>query len=296
MPCEKDIKFLIADIDPMDIEYLKKYGNIQENEAIKFDFKRLRNGNDLVLNEEMKKILPNGFHYRFDGSVNSFRIFGRIALLEHGNFQKFYETLKNTIESFDVSKGLCIHIVTSIFGGTGSGILIDIPYMIRHILKTLGFEKNQIHLSARLLLVPNGFFCSTRENGYATLKEVNYFMQLTESKESFTFAYPEPMGEFESHENIFDSCLLFDLNEDEKYPNEFFDIGYDIFQSINCPEKQTVGQFMRKEKHLQICEYLADLETRYNSFFRFGLHTNENMNPSWQEYPPVTGENTLLYF
>jgi hypothetical protein len=70
-----------------------------------------------------------------------------------------------------------VYLVTSLAGGTGSGMFIDLAYAVRHLLKKLGQEAAEV---VGLFLVPGGDDHDPRRgpelaNAFAALTELNHF-------------------------------------------------------------------------------------------------------------------------
>lgn len=108
---------------------------------------------------------------------------------------------------------LRVFILTGIAGGTGSGTVVDLTYLIRDAIPN--------HLDDRtrycgfVLLPPTGKSKSQVEidhgnsNGYAALKEINHFMTLKQRGDSYSFTYGDGSTVF-SEKPIFDTCYLLD--------------------------------------------------------------------------------------
>lgn len=111
-----------------------------------------------------------------------------------------------------------IFFLTGISGGTGSGTIVDLAFLTRHYLKNiLGNIMHKVSFSAYLFL-PSA--CSDAQvsaqeavngnrNAYAALKEIDYFMTLTDRNEHFTMDYGTvSAANVEVSDNIFDFCTL----------------------------------------------------------------------------------------
>ncbi|MEL6107029.1 MAG: tubulin-like doman-containing protein [Planctomycetota bacterium] len=115
-----------------------------------------------------------------NASTGGMRPLGRMALVDHG--EKVMQTLTTTIEQLKASCGadadVKIYVVGSLAGGTGSGIFIDVVYLLRHLLDELGMEQEQI-LS---LLTTNPFrgdpaLPLSLHSMKAALSELGHFMR-----------------------------------------------------------------------------------------------------------------------
>ncbi|MBQ7707005.1 MAG: hypothetical protein IJT72_04405 [Lachnospiraceae bacterium] len=118
---------------------------------------------------------------------------------------------------------LDIIIVSSISGGTGSGILSDLAYNIKAFGKSKRLKDYRV---GACLLTPDVMFADRfisdntelknllNANAYATLKEIDYFMRITTRDEAYTFE--STTHRLSMKENIFDSCMIVTGKQDEQ--------------------------------------------------------------------------------
>ena len=114
-------------------------------------------------------------------------------------------------------------IVSGIAGGTGSGILSDVAYNIRAYGKAKKWNNLRI---GGCLLTPDVLFghkavyedtelvARLNANGCATLKEVDYYMKLSEKDDNYTFI--SKSNKMVIRENLFDACMLVSGRKDEQ--------------------------------------------------------------------------------
>ncbi len=114
-------------------------------------------------------------------------------------------------------------IVSSVAGGTGSGILTDLTYNIRAYGKAKKWANLRV---GGCLLMPDVLFgnrdiSSDSEkmfrmmaNGYATMKEVDYFMKLSERDDAYSFE--STTHKMVIRENLFDACTLVSGKKDDQ--------------------------------------------------------------------------------
>lgn len=79
------------------------------------------------------------------GSTEGMRPLGRLALVDHGDMVQ--TKLRDSIDQLAQSAGdqtPSIYVVSSIAGGTGSGMYIDVVHMLRHLLDQAGLEACRI--------------------------------------------------------------------------------------------------------------------------------------------------------
>lgn len=114
-------------------------------------------------------------------------------------------------------------IVSGVAGGTGSGILSDVSYNIRAYGKAKKWNNLRI---GGCLLMPDVLYGTKavyddgelvsrlNANGCATLKEVDYYMRLSEKDDNYTFV--SKTNKMVIRENLFDSCMLVSGKKDEQ--------------------------------------------------------------------------------
>ncbi|MDD6136982.1 MAG: tubulin-like doman-containing protein [Lachnospiraceae bacterium] len=121
------------------------------------------------------------------------------------------------------NNSLDIILVSSVAGGTGSGILSDIAYNIRAYAKTRKFTNFRL---GGCLLMPDVLYSNIKikedmelmtllnANGYATLKEIDYYMRLKKHEKPYIFE--STTHRISMCENIFDCCMLVSGKKDEQ--------------------------------------------------------------------------------
>ena len=161
------------------------------------------------------------------------RAISRLALnatIKSGNINALYNAIDELFlkDGGDLKQALRVVIVSSVAGGTGSGIAMIVGMLIREYLHEHYREKAAI-IRGYLLLpgVCDTFSpseserASLRRNGYATIKEINAFMlkasgfcMVRKDLERFKDIYvdvPTAAGEFKRLEGLpFDFCFLLD--------------------------------------------------------------------------------------
>ena len=137
---------------------------------------------------------------------------------------------------------LDVMLIGGLGGGTGSGILADVAYNIRAYARSKRWQNFRI---GGCLLTPDVLFANSaldwgkrsvlEANAYATLKELENLMTLTERGESYSFE--SGAHRLSMKENIFDSCMLVSGKEDDQgYLPEhviYSDIAYFLYK-LTC--------------------------------------------------------------
>ncbi len=160
-------------------------------------------------------IIPDGFTQALDGNgANQVRLAGRLTVMDLNLFSTIYNSIKRSISALQdfSTTTLDVHVVAGVGGGTGSGLCIDVPYIVRAVVRDLAIPKNKLRVFGHIYL-PNAYsgisnMEAAYRNGYAALKEIDYYMNLVSSGETFDALYPAPVGEFSSQEPIFTQCTL----------------------------------------------------------------------------------------
>jgi hypothetical protein len=148
------------------------------------------------------------------------RMFGRLAFCDYYRplMGKVHATLDAAVAADAMTQtetwtGLLrrtnrprVYVVTSLGGGTGSGMFLDVAYAVRHRLKRMGYESPEV---IGVLVVPpaDPFATSPQSlgNTYAALTELNYYSR---AETTFTAQYDERHGVLREKEPPFARCYL----------------------------------------------------------------------------------------
>ncbi len=186
---------------------------------------------DTPSNKYIKPWFPKDIPFKVmsgDEGAKQFRPIGRVYLFK--NIDKVFNQVDVVVKSLraalvgpeDVSKTINVFMISSICGGTGSGILLDMAYIVRHVVEVE--NASPLNLQAFLIL-PTAFhpFPVKDEtekqhlfaNGYGALKEIDYFMDPMRNT-TFEVQYSETRR-VSSSKQPFDVCYLID-DENEEFP------------------------------------------------------------------------------
>ena len=163
----------------------------------------------------IENIIPSGFKQALTGEgANQVRLAGRLTVMDINLFNIIYNAIKNAVSALQNfnSATLDVHVVAGVGGGSGSGMIIDIPYIVRAVVNSLVGQGGALRLFGHIYL-PNSYSGISNpraayRNGYAALKEIDYYMNIESIGETFDAKYPQPVGDFSSQENIFTQCTL----------------------------------------------------------------------------------------
>ena len=137
--------------------------------------------------------MPSGTLYKLSrnpGAAEGVRAFGRLALFDH--YRVIAQRVRQEIEAFmietpvnEANKNTKLglrtnrpraYIVTGLGGGTGSGMFLDIAFLLRHEMRQVGYFKPEIN---GIFFVPPATRSTARNaalgNTYAAFTELNHF-------------------------------------------------------------------------------------------------------------------------
>jgi len=148
------------------------------------------------------------------------RPLGRLSLFWHvetitRKLQSSVQRLTDLKLSFD-KKGINVFIISSVCGGTGSGSIIDMAYLTRNVIDKAGIDSEFCYINGVLGLpsvFPNVDKTGIESNAYATLTELDYFIQNGE----WTIDYGNPRVPTFSFSGIrpFNICYLIDARNEQ---------------------------------------------------------------------------------
>ncbi len=227
------IRLLAIDSDETSIEQLLSYGNLEKYETLSlYDptihtmFTKKATIPEYILKWLNEDFTPRQFEYRGIGV----RQIGRLVLSIPAVYSKVRNKIKETIlEYVNVSRcgNINIIFVTGISGATGGGTLVDLAYLTRDVMLELGRTPESYKMLSYLYMpsvqFKNGASTEAlRMNGYATLKELDYHMNL--DKNNGVYRWPFIEGEIKNtNKNVFDFCTLISTdckNEKDSIKNE----------------------------------------------------------------------------
>lgn len=146
---------------------------------------------------------------------------GRYLLFDTDGFTRILHALQTKLSKAYAAKSPALNSKINIFifagigGGTGSGTIIDIPYIVRTICKNNGWDAHKI---SGYIMMPDTYpnavqnkdsiLKSVQRNTYAALKEINYYMLLESMHGTDRFQYEYAGLNVNSTANIFNTCFL----------------------------------------------------------------------------------------
>lgn len=204
-----NVKYLIIDSNSSKIkDQWRTAAAIDEKEE--FFFIR---GNDKIrnlCNEEYIKSRQEFYwlnygYFSYDGndrrwwSNNGIRQLGRYLLVSSA--ERIYEKIKADIQSLlkeNRNRDLTVHICTGLSGATGSGIFLDVCYLVRLALQEMKkedavvcgyFFMPDVNISMPEIKMSSLLTEYIKVNGYTALQELDYCMNFSNNMDSFRMDY-----------------------------------------------------------------------------------------------------------
>lgn len=229
IPKYNDIKYLIIDSDAnkinagngriSDIDRNTEFFSIA-NKSIKATF-----GATEVMRSRHDLDWLDFEHISIDDAstgAGGIRQVGRFLLVDQA--EKAYAKIKSTMQSALVGSSgkLTVHICTGLSGGTGSGIFLDICYLVRQALKEIGkpessvcgyFFLPDVNLSVPVISADPLKSGYVGVNGYAALQELDYCMNFARNKDSFRMNYG--FRQIEDNQKPVDLCYLISTTDEQ---------------------------------------------------------------------------------
>jgi len=208
-------------------------------------------------NPAIKAWLPEKLPVRaITAGAKQIRPLGRLALFYHYDHDaKVRDRLQAVIRSLANIKlkgvigegaqvartrGVNVFIICSLCGGTGSGTVIDMAYLVRRLIEYSGIRQEYCFVNG-ILVLPQAFAMVASDaimaNAYASLRELNYYTR----EGGFSAEYPDGM-QVSVHNRPFNICYLVDaVNENGKMLTGLEDLAPMIAESIFLQIGSQVG-------------------------------------------------------
>ncbi len=169
------------------------------------------------INPDLPAMIKNDQDLLTGTGASAVRQIGRVTLFPQNTVEALQGRISYLVSQLTdtTADKLKVMIVSGISGGTGSGTIIDISYLIRHFIENMpGSIGKRTQYAGFILLPPTGRSTNPtdikkgNQNGYAALKEINQFMTLAEREEIYSHKYAGIT--VKSDKNLFDVCYLMD--------------------------------------------------------------------------------------
>jgi len=188
---------------------------------------------------------------------------------------------------------LYVFILVGCAGGTGSGIFIDIPYMIRKIAEQKGFEVENIGMiflpdvTLSDNLIDGSAALNIKANGFAALKELDYLMNIEQNGEMFEHTYADL--EIKTDRPPYDLCHLVSAKDEmgkllPSAKNYCMNVAAETIINFITSEEAVDGQ------SYTINSYLSNIENNKTAF----LMTHQQKQPVNYIYNTVGAASAQL--
>jgi serine/threonine protein kinase len=158
-----------------------------------------------------------------------------------------------------------VYVVTSLAGGTGSGMFLDLAYVVRHVLRELASGEPDV---VGLCFVPavqrNSAHVMAIGNTFAALTELSHF---TESGHTFVARYEEKEAAIRDAAPPFNRCLILALGEEGD--------NAEALDSTKCASESLFRELfaqLGRAADQRRSELAPDRAARDPSFQTFGLY------------------------
>lgn len=178
-----------------------------------------------------------------------------------GKLEELDKAIENLykLEGTEYKQALRVIVVSSLAGGTGSGLILPVGLYIKNFLSTR--FRQSASISRGFFILPEVFYGvipgqvernNLKSNAYAALREIDAFMMKGDAslpkKYADSVIYRFPQVASEEYENYdvrpYDYCFLFDAqNVDGKKLNSFTDY---LDHAANCIYAQSIGPMNKR--------------------------------------------------
>ncbi|MCL2273501.1 MAG: tubulin-like doman-containing protein [Defluviitaleaceae bacterium] len=173
---------------------------------------------------------------------------------------------------------LYVFILVGCAGGTGSGIFVDIPYMIRQLAAQKGFETENIgfiflpDVTLSDSMIDGSAALNIKANGFAALKELDYLMSIEQTGEFFEHTYADL--DVKTNRPPYDLCHLVSAKDEmgkliPKAKNYCMNVAAEAVINFIASEEAVDGQ------SYTINSYLSNIENNKAAF----LTTHQQKQP-----------------
>jgi len=188
---------------------------------------------------------------------------------------------------------LYVFITTGCAGGTGSGIFIDVPYIIQKIAENKGFETENIGMifmpdvTLADSTIDGSAALNIKANGFAALKELDYLMNIERNGETFEQTYADL--EIKANHPPYDLCHLISAKDEQ---GKLVPSAKDYCMNVAA---ETIINFIASEEVIDgqsytISSYLSNIENNRSAF----IMTHQQKQPVNYIYNIVGASSAVL--
>ncbi|MCL2867301.1 MAG: tubulin-like doman-containing protein [Clostridia bacterium] len=280
-------RFLAIDTSDGDLTQM----GLMDNEKVNIGVPGL--GNQLLPSN--RGVLP---HYitdwlnpnvRSDGSgvdgANGIRQIGRFDLFQ--NVTKIITEIQTALADIKHGKGnIYVIIAAGTAGGTGAGTFLDIPYLVKHAASQLDIGMDRLRIIG-YLVTPDVYSSLNlgmptaaalmRSNGYASLKELDYWMGVQDRYEEFSQQYAQNITIRWDTPPFKDCILLSSMNVAGDAPQH----AYELLRGVVA---EYITNMFAKEEEANDSDKKADFGFSYT---QYRDNVDSYVKNSTQKYPVI---------
>ena len=195
------------------------------------------------------------------GQVRSISRLALETVIRAGKMEPLHEAIQSLykVEEDKAEQALRVVVISSLAGGTGSGLILPVAMYVRNYLKT--HFRQSANITRGFFILPEVFFevikgqterNNLKANAYATLRELDAFLMKGDAtlpeqyKNTVRMEFPKVASDgYEEYEvRPFDFCFLFDAQNAEGGKLNSFDQYLD--HAANCIYAQSIGPMNKR--------------------------------------------------
>ena len=202
---------------------------------------------------------------------------GRMMMIY--NFLAVRQSIKEALERLHNTEPehTNIIIVTGIAGGTGSGIFLDMAFLLRNLAEDVGLPNTQVlgYIVLPDLNAKNGGEESLLySNGFASLKELEYWMDMSDHGDIFVQQYDEALLPITANRAPFDFCHLISAQDLEGNPVSYATALVTLAENVfgYCVEDKSMdaaGNTAMVSMYSNIDQYISTIAKPYPASHRY---------------------------
>lgn len=195
------------------------------------------------------------------GQVRSISRLALETVIRAGKMEPLHEAIQSLykVEENKVEQALRIVIVSSLAGGTGSGLILPVAMYVRHYLAT--HFRQSANITRGFFILPEVFYevisgqterNNLKANAYATLRELDAFLMKGDATlperyaDSVRMLFPRAASDGYEEYSVrpYDYCFLFDAQNADGSKLNSFDQYLD--HAANCIYAQSIGPMNKR--------------------------------------------------
>lgn len=182
--------------------------------------------------------------------VGGVRQVGRLLLFQRCSqfIQKLTGLITSARQDLPKDAELCIHIFTGMGGGTGSGIFLDVCYLVQYVLGTMGLQSMARVCGYFFLPDVNLFRVRMmphvqdyiKRNGFAAMQELDYCMDFANNGDAWDQDYGNGVKIHTQRPPVDDAWLISSGNEDavssgDTYKTALYTVAQKVMEDLTAP-------------------------------------------------------------